>query len=65
MTKSLAQAYAERLDKPPCRPMCLAADWRDEPDPRRPKFVRTECGKCGRFIGYRQVDDKQAANISQ
>ena len=32
------------------------ADWLDEPDTRRPGYIRTVCRRCGGFVGYRPTE---------
>jgi hypothetical protein len=44
-----------------CRPACKREDWRDSQPANG--LVRTSCGVCGTFIGYRPVDRKQATKL--
>jgi hypothetical protein len=53
-------AIIERLKADATAPgvprQCTNCDWRDWVDgPPRDSRIRTTCGKCGRFIGYRPV----------
>jgi hypothetical protein len=37
----------------PHRCRCAVGDWQDRPADKRPGWLRTDCRRCGRFIGYR------------
>lgn len=50
---TLLEQYEAKLSAPRCRPFCNAADHVDGKPDRG--FIRTQCGKCGTFIGYRPV----------
>ena len=45
-----------------CWPSCPREHWHDH-NPAR-GLILTTCGVCGTFVGYRPVEDKQAANMN-
>lgn len=48
-----------------CKPRCHPSTWTDCVDKRQPKVIKTTCGKCGRFIGYRPVENETKKGSKQ
>lgn len=45
---------------PPTAKACNPCDPRDWVDQFGTKFIRTTCGKCGAFKGYRPIEEKKS-----
>lgn len=60
---SLVQQLAEKISAPRCRPWCDPADLLDGPAVKG--MIRTVCGVCGTFIGYRPVAGAKARKASE